>query len=123
MLHTVLSVLGFRDQGVQLIQVGSHFLVEIELLRLHAAVRGRIRDGLIRRLHRHHLVVRGFWFLLIFLLFRVGIRLLGLVARRSAARMYLPLEQCSQAAANCLRNSLFHTQALLSLSLSLYLSR
>lgn len=121
MLHTVLSVLGFRDQGVQLIQVGSHFLAEIDLLRLYAAVRGRIRDGLVRRLHRHHLVVHGFWLLLIFLLFRVGIRLLGLVARRSAARMYLPLEQCSQAAANILRNSLFHTQALL--SLSLYLSR
>lgn len=106
MLHTVLSVLGLRDQGVQLIQVGSHFLVEINLL---LAVRG-IRDGVFRRcLHRHHFI--GFWLLLILLLVRVRIRLLGLVTRRSAARIHLPLEQRTQAAANCLRNSLFRASA------------
>lgn len=85
MLHTVLCVLGLRDQGVQFTQVGSHFLAEIDLFRLDAAVRGLIsdiRDRVIRRFHCHHFI--RLWFLLVFLL-RIGIRLLGLVTRSSAA--------------------------------------
>lgn len=120
MLHTVLSILGLRDQGVQLVQVGSHFLAEVELLRLDAGVCD-IHGGVVRRLHRHHLVDRGFWRLL--LLRRVGIRLLGLVTRRSTAGAHLSLEQRSQTAANVLRNSLFHTWAPRRLPLFLHLSR
>lgn len=120
MLHTVLSILGLRDQGVQLVQVGSHFLAEVDLLRLDATVRD-IHGGVVRRLHRHHLVDRGFWLLL--LLRRVGIRLLGLVTRRSTAGAHLSLEQRSQTAANVLRNSLFHTWATVRLPLFLHLSR
>lgn len=93
MLHAKLSILGLRDQGVQLIQVGSHFLVQIDLLRLEAAVCGLTRDipdSVVRRLHRHDFI--RLRLLLVLLLLRVGIRLLELVTRCTAARMHLSLQ-------------------------------
>lgn len=106
MLHTILSVFSLRDQRVQLIQMRSHLMTEIDFFRLDAAVRRivrSIRGNVIRRFHRHHLICCGSW-LLLDLLINVGIRLLVLVMRRTTARAHLHFEQRSQTAANCLQN-------------------
>jgi len=90
MLHTVLSVLRLRDERIQLVQVGSHLLVQIDLPRINAAVGGivvHITKSTIRRLHCHQLVGWRLSFLL------AEIRLFGFALRRPSTRAYLHFEQ------------------------------